>query len=51
MIALLNIAVIVSLIGIAYAMKVIGIGFASGFIVGMWTFAVWFRLRHGVWPP
>ncbi len=51
MTSVINLVILLALVGVAYSMHLIGVRFAAGFIVGMWTFAVWFRLRHGVWPP
>lgn len=35
---------------IGYVAKISGIGVCLGFLVGMGTFAIWFRLKHGYWP-
>lgn len=51
MTSVINLVILLALVGVAYSMHLIGVRFAAGFVVGMWTFAVWFRLRHGIWPP
>lgn len=46
----MNVAVVLSLALVWYVANVSGTGFCLGFLIGLATFAVWFRLKHGYWP-
>lgn len=46
----MNAAVLLLLAGVAWVAKVSGVGMCLAFLLGMLTFATWFRLKHGYWP-